>query len=49
MLDSICPRLMPLEVLSRNLPCPKDENAKPRKLRHVFVALEFRHSNLEML
>ena len=28
---------------------PKDEEAKPRKIRYVFVALEFRHSNLEML
>ena len=28
---------------------PKDEDAKPRKIRYVFVALEFRHSNLEML
>ena len=28
---------------------PKDENAKPRIIRYVFVALEFGHSNLEIL
>ena len=49
MSDLVCPRLTPLEVSSRNLRFPKDEDAKPRKIRYVFVALEFRHSNLEML
>ena len=38
-----------MEVSSRNVRLPKDEDAKPRKIRYVFVALEFRHSNLEML
>ena len=49
MSDLVCPRLTPLEVSSRNLRFSKDEDAKPRKIRYVFVALEFRHSNLEML
>ena len=49
MSDLICPRLKPLEVVSRNLRFPKDEDAKPRKIRYVFVALEFRYSKLEML
>ena len=49
MSDLICPRLTPLEVVSRNLRFPKDEDAKPRKIRYVFVALELRYSNLEML
>ena len=49
MSDLVCPRLTPLEISSRNLRFPKAEDAKPRKIRYVFVALEFRHSNLEML
>ena len=31
-------------VLSRNLRFQKDEDVKPRKIRYVFVALEFRHA-----
>ena len=42
-------RITVLEVSSRNLHFPKDENAKPRIIRYAFVALELRHSNLEML
>ena len=49
MSDLVCPRLTPLEILSRNLRFPKAEDAKPMKTRYVFVALEFRHLNLEML
>ena len=49
MSDLVCPRLTPLEILSRNLRFPKAEDAKPRKIRYVFVALEFGHSKLEIL
>ena len=44
MSDPKCPQLTPLELaLSEN------EYAKQRKIRYAFVALEFRHWNLEML
>ena len=38
-----------LEASSRNLRFPKDKDAKPRIIRYVFVALKFRHSNMEIL
>ena len=39
----------PCWKLRAELHFPKDKDAKPRIIRYVFVALKFRHSNMEIL
>ena len=38
-----------LEISGRDVHFPKDEDAKPRIIRYVNTALEFKHLNLEIL